>query len=113
MDIFRTGVFLAKVPLPQKSPGIDIDSIVCITVAVVIILFTVVKQVGSYRRNRFCPCCDTKTKIHWRTERSDPTWGRITIAKKRITLRFGRGSAFHAVPVARCPGCGWEIDLGK
>ena len=113
MDNFRTDVLLAKLPLPQKTPGIDIDSLVCIAAAVVIILFTVVKLVGSYRRNRFCPCCGTKTKIDWRTEKSDPTWGRITLARKRITLRFGRGTGFHSVAVVRCPQCGFEIDLGK
>ncbi len=112
MDNFHIGMFLAKPVLPN-SPGIDIDFIVFAAVAAVIILYTVVKLVRSYRQERFCPCCGTKTKIQWRTERSDPAKGRITIARKRIILRFGRGTTIHAVPVARCPGCGWEIDLGK
>ena len=103
MDVFQTGVFLAKPVLPN-SPGIDIDFIVFAAVAAVIILYTIVKWVGSYRKNRFCPCCSTKTKIDWRTEQRAPT-------RNWFDLRFRRGSAIQAVPVARCPKCGFEIEL--
>ena len=106
MEAFWIDMFLVKPPLPQKSLEVNLDTVVCMTIAMVIILFTVIKLVASYRKNRVCPCCGAKTKIDWRTEKREP-------ARGRITLRFGRGAGLHAVPIARCPGCGWEIDLGK
>ena len=103
MDIFQIGVFLAKPVLPN-SPGVDIDFIVFAAVAAVIILYTIVKWVRSYRQERFCSCCGTKTKIHWRTEKRAPS-------RKWFDLRFGRGTAIQVLPVARCPKCGFEIEL--
>ena len=106
MNQFLLTVFLEKPVLPQKSPGIDLDTIVCIAVAVVIILFTVVKLAGSYRKNRFCPCCGTKTKFDCRSERAEYT-------RKWFDIRFRMGTAIQAVSIARCPKCGFEIELEK
>ena len=106
MNQFLLTVFLEKPVLPQKSPGIDLDSIVCIAVVAVIFLFTVIKLAGSYRKNRRCPCCGTKTKFDCRSERAEYT-------RKWFDIRFRVEPTFRAVFIARCPKCGFEIELEK
>ena len=106
-----TVLWLVK-PLPEKNWGEKLDMIVGILGAVImtiVVIWTVVSTVRSYRRNRFCPSCRTKMVLAWRTEKRGISNPRVRISGKGIKF----STSVDKIAVLRCPECGWEIDLGK
>lgn len=108
-------IWMAKA-LPEKSWIKNMDMllsnmgmIVGGAIMAVVMVWTVVSTIKSYRRNRFCPNCRTKMVISWRTEKRGISNPRVRINGKGIKFSTG----VDKIAVLRCPNCGREIDLGK
>lgn len=107
MDV-HAFLWLAK-PLQKYAWPEDLDRIVILSVAAAILIYTAVRFFLSYRCNRFCTCCRSKTVLGWRTEKIDARNRWVRIGSK---WHYG-GVVYQKIAVIRCPQCGWEIDLGK
>ena len=103
------GLLWAVKALPEKNWVQNIDAIVGVAIMAVVMVWTVVSTIKSYRRNRFCPNCRTKMEMDWRTEKRGLSNPRVRI--KGSGIKFSTG--VDKIAVLRCPKCGREIDLGK
>ena len=92
--------------LPENNWSEKLELILVLSLVAVVLVCSAVSIFISYRRNRFCTCCHSKTVLGLRTEKRPPG--------KKLT-RFGGKWVYGDVTVVvlRCPKCGWEIDLGK
>ena len=92
--------------LPENTWYKNIDLIVSLTLFAVPFLAIAVMMYRSFRRNRYCPRCRTKTVLSSRVKERPPG--------KKFT-RLGGEWVYGDVKIVvlRCPKCGWEIDLGK
>ena len=99
-------IFLAVKVLPENNWYQSIDLIVHLVLFVAPFLVIGVILYRSFRRNRYCPRCRTKTVLSSRVKEHPPG--------KKFT-RFGSRWVYGDVKIVvlRCPKCGWEIDLGK
>ena len=95
--------------LPEKNWVQNIDTFVGVAIMAVVMVWTVVSTIKSYRRNRFCPNCRTKMEMDWRTEKRGLSNPRVRI--KGSGIKFSTG--VDKIAVLRCPQCGREIDFGK
>ena len=65
--------------------------------------------IRSFRRHGFCPCCGSRTRPGWRTEKIDARKKWVRVDSK---WHYG-GFVLKGTLIHRCPDCGWEIDFGK
>ncbi len=107
MDVYT--LFLAVKGLPENTWYKYLDEIVGIAVMAVVVIWTIVSTIRSYRRNRFCPGCRTKMVMGWRTEKRGISNPRVRVNGSGIKFSTG----VDKIAVLRCPKCGREIDLGK
>ena len=72
-------------------------------------VYMIVRLVRSRKKYRFCPRCGCGTVLSWHTEKIDARkkWVRVG-----LKWHYG-GFVIQKTAKVRCPGCGWEIDLGK
>ena len=70
---------------------------------------SVIAMCCSRKKYRYCPKCGCGTELSWHTEKID--------ARKkwvRVGSKWHYGSfVTQKTAIIRCPGCGWEINLGK
>ena len=110
------GLLWAVKALPEKNWIKNMDMllsnmgmIVGVAIMAVVMVWTVVSTIKSYRRNRFCPSCRTKMVMTWQTEKRGLSNPRVRIKGSGIKISTG----VDKIAVLRCPKCGREIDLGK
>lgn len=103
-----TVLWLIK-PLPEVNWGENLEAILTWTVIAVVFICCTVPLILSYRRNRYCAYCRSKTKLGWRTEKIDARRKWVRVGSK---WHYG-GFVIQKTVTIRCPRCGWEIDLGK
>ena len=107
MDVYT--LFLAIKGLPERFQFENLELILSLVVAVPAVVLCIVMLMRSRKRYRYCPKCRSMTEIGWRTEKRGIANPRVRVNGKGI--RFTTG--VEKIAVIRCPGCGWEIDLGK
>ena len=87
----------------------NLETILSLVLVVSCVVLCAVVLIRSRKRYKFCPKCRSATEIGWRTEKHGLSSPKIRVRVKGIRVGFGS----EKIAVIRCPGCGWEIDLGK
>ena len=72
-------------------------------------VYMIGRLVRNRKKYRFCPQCGCCTELSWHTEKIDARKKWVRVGLKWHYGRF----VIQKTAKIRCPGCGWEIDLGK
>lgn len=73
------------------------------------VVYTIIRMARSRRKYRYCPKCGCGTETCWHTEKIDASKKWIRIGNR---WQYG-GHVTQKTAIIRCPGCGWEINLGR
>jgi len=63
----------------------------------------------SRKKYRYCPKCGCGTELGWHTEKTNAKKKWVRVGDE---WQYG-GFVSQKTAIIRCPGCGWEINLGK
>ena len=102
-------LFLVVKTLPENMWYKHLALMLGALLGVSMLVLCVVMLLRSRKRYRYCPKCRSATEIGWRTEHHGLSNPRFRAGRKGIRFDVG----VEKIAVIRCPGCGWEIDLGK